>query len=290
MDDRLPSLTALLVAFARAAYTTAPEALRAAPDPLAQRLLPPGFSHLAAVMPVAWRAPRLTHRALHVLGLGFLDHVSLRTAAIDAALKTAVAAGVAQVVILGAGLDARAYRMDELARAVVFEVDHPSTQRYKRARIAGVTPRAREVRFVTVDFERDDPAAILALSGHDATAPTFWVWEGVTPYLHRAAIEATIGMIRVRSTTGSLVALTYVPPGSLRIGPGIETLLLQAARLIREPVHGVIATEAMHALLARHGFVVQEDTDTRDWAERFWPAGEARRMDSRERLLVARVS
>ncbi|MEI8259783.1 MAG: SAM-dependent methyltransferase, partial [Deltaproteobacteria bacterium] len=210
MDDRLPSLTALVVAFARAAYTSAPMALRVAPDPVARRLLPPVISHLAWAMPFAWRAPRVTQRALQLLGLGFLDHVALRTAAIDAALTAAVVGGVAQVVILGAGLDARAYRMGELSGAVVFEVDHPSTQRYKRRHIAGIAPLAREVRFVTVDFERDDPGALLAASGHDASAATFWLWEGVTPYLRPAAIEATLAMIRARSAPGSIVALTYV--------------------------------------------------------------------------------
>ncbi|MEI8256576.1 MAG: hypothetical protein WCJ30_12960, partial [Deltaproteobacteria bacterium] len=88
---------------------------------------------------------------------------------------------------------------------------------------------------------------------------------------------------------GSIVALTYVPPGTLAFAPGIETFLMQGARLIREPVYGVIATAAMHALMERHGFAMQEDTATRDWAARFWPAGEARRMTARERLLVATV-
>lgn len=291
MDDRLPSLTALVVAFARAAYTSAPATLRAASDPIAKLLLPPGISHLAAVLPIAWRAPRVTQRSLQALGLGFLDHVELRTAAIDAAVTDAAALGIVQFVILGAGLDARAYRLHELARSVVFEVDHPATQQYKLRHITGLAPCAKDVRFVPVDFERDDPGARLAASGHDATVPTFWLWEGVTPYLHPAAIEATVAMIRARSAARSILALTYVPPGALTraVGRGLERLLLRGARLIREPVYGVMATEAMHALMDRRGLTVQKDTDTRDWALRFWPAEEAHRLAVRERLLVAQV-
>ena len=60
-----------------------------------------------------------------------------------------------QVVILGAGLDGRAWRMPELRAAVVFEVDHPDTQREKVARAAALVRVAREVRYVPVDFTRD---------------------------------------------------------------------------------------------------------------------------------------
>lgn len=289
MDERLPSLTALAVAFARAAYTEAPYALRAASDPVARRLLPLGVAQLAAAMPLAWRVPAFTQRALHLLGMGFLDHVALRTAAIDSALESAIDRGVHQLVILGAGLDARAWRLDSLAQCNVFEVDHPATQGYKRRHVEALTPRARGVRFVSVDFEREAPGDRLAVSGHDPTVRSFWLWEGVTPYLNVSAIEATLAMIRGRSIAGSMLAVSYVTPDLLSIGRGMEPLLREGARLIREPLRGVMRTDELHALIERHGFEVQSDTDTLDWAARFWPAREARMIEARERLLVARV-
>jgi methyltransferase (TIGR00027 family) len=289
MDERIPSLTALGVAFARAAYAEAPFAPEGAADHIASRLLPRGLSHLARAMPLAWRAPMLTHRVLHAIGLGFAEHVALRTAAIDAALDRAMLAGIRQVVILGAGLDARAYRMASLARAIVFEVDYPSTQRYKRRHVSGLETTAREVRFVSVDFERDAIGDRLALHGHDPTVRTFWLWEGVTPYLPHAVTEATLAMIRGRSVAGSEVALTYVAPEHLGFARGMEIVLRNTAAVIREPLHGVITRDALHAIVERNGFTVLEDSDTCDWAERYWPAAQRAGDGARERLLVARV-
>src|SRR3954449_2381478 len=87
-----------------------------------------------------------------------------RTLAIDAAVRTV---GSPQVVILGAGLDGRAWRMPELRDVIVFEVDHPDSQRDKQARVGALTQAAREVRFVAVDFERDRLEDALAKAGHD---------------------------------------------------------------------------------------------------------------------------
>src|SRR5262245_27450637 len=82
-----------------------------------------------------------------------------RTVAIDDAVREG---GASQVVILGAGLDGRAWRMAELRDAVVFEVDHPDSQRDKRARAARLTPTAREVRFVALDFASGELDAALS--------------------------------------------------------------------------------------------------------------------------------
>src|SRR4029450_2904655 len=76
--------------------------------------------------------------------------MAARTVVIDDAIR---AAASPQLVILGAGLDGRAWRMPELARVSVFEVDHPDSQRDKRARVSSLEQCAREVRFVPVDFE-----------------------------------------------------------------------------------------------------------------------------------------
>ena len=94
-----------------------------------------------------------------------------RTVAIDEAVR---AAGAPQVVILGAGLDGRAWRMPELRDVTVFEVDHPDSQRDKRERIGALTPTAREVRFLAVDFARDSLDAALEQAGHVVTERTMW--------------------------------------------------------------------------------------------------------------------
>ena len=111
-----------------------------------------------------------------------------------------------QVVILGAGLDGRAWRMGELSESDVFEVDHPASQQDKRARAEGMAPVAQDLRYVPVDFGRDDLDRALASHGHRADVPTTWVWEGVVPYLSRAEVEATMRVVRELSGDGK-------PPG-----------------------------------------------------------------------------
>ena len=90
-----------------------------------------------------------------------------RTVAIDAELRNPVAP---QVVILGAGLDGRAWRMRELATSLVFEVDHPDTQQQKLQRVASLAREARDIRFVPVDFGRGLAPALEA-AGHDPRLP-----------------------------------------------------------------------------------------------------------------------
>lgn len=100
-----------------------------------------------------------------------------------------------QVVVLGAGFDTRAAR---LARSGVlfFEVDHPATQKEKLERLARLPGYPREAAtFVSCDFESDDFLERLETSGFDRASPAMVIWEGVTPYLHEAAIRATLRRI-----------------------------------------------------------------------------------------------
>lgn len=261
-----PSTTATLVACARGA---------AGVDPIAQRLVPPAFALLAR--PAARRFPPL---------MPLVELMRVRTAAIDDAIGDAVERGVSQLVVLGAGLCARAWRMKELHGSIVFEVDHPSTQAYKRARLEGLVPEAREARFVPVDFERDDLRRALEDAGHDARAATTWIWEGVTPYLTYEAIASTLAAVRERSSEGSTIALTYYPPSERQHHPMLHVVSF-GARVLGEPFRGLMSIEAMHGLLARSGFAVADDASHLQLAKRMghrrsWPA-----ID--ERVVVARA-
>src|SRR5690242_5177886 len=134
-----------------------------------------------------------------------------RTVEIDDALREGP---TAQLVILGAGLDARAWRMDELADAVVFEVDHPVTQRDKRERLGQRQPIAGQVRFVATDFARTGLGEALRQAMHRADVPTTWVWEGVVPYLTPAQVEDTMAAVQRRSASGSRLVVNYQVPST----------------------------------------------------------------------------
>jgi methyltransferase (TIGR00027 family) len=186
-----------------------------------------------------------------------------RTVAIDDVVR---ADDAPQVVILGAGYDGRAWRMPELGGTVVFEVDHPDTQREKRARTAGLHLCAREVHFVPVDFSRDNLDDALAAAGHDAARPTTWIWEGVVMYLERADIDATLSIVARRSAAASRLTIAYISPALIRWIAGL------AVRRLGEPFRSVFRQNEMQALLARHGFRVREDENISMIASRLSPA------------------
>jgi methyltransferase (TIGR00027 family) len=175
-----------------------------------------------------------------------------RTVEIDDAIRSAAHP---QVVILGAGLDGRAWRMPELRDARVFEVDHPDSQRDKRARLSGLTQLARDVSFVAVDFTRDSLGDALAAAGHDPAQPTTWIWEGVVMYLTLADIEATLAVIAARSAPGSTLVVAYIQPSPLV--PMIDAVVRKAG----EPFQSAFSADEMRALLARYGFDVTRDVD-----------------------------
>ncbi len=176
-----------------------------------------------------------------------------RSVAIDEALR---AAASPQLVVLGAGLDGRAWRMPELRDTVVFEVDHPDSQREKRARSASLPRRARDVRFVPVDFERDNLDNALAAAGHDPARPTTWIWEGVVMYLAQPDIEATLAVIQRRSAPASRLVVVYHSPALV-----LRLVGLAVARL-GEPLRSSFTADAMRALLATYGFAVVRDEAT----------------------------
>ena len=173
-----------------------------------------------------------------------------RTVAIDDAIR---AAKTPQVVILGAGLDGRAWRMTELHDATVYEVDHPDTQESKRVRVTGLPPAAREVRFVPVDFERNRLGEALAAAGHDPTVPTTWIWEGVVMYLAPCDIASTLAVVQERSAKGSTLVVAYHSPAAL--------LMLIGAIVARlgEPLKSRFTPPEFEELLARYRFEVTTD-------------------------------
>jgi methyltransferase (TIGR00027 family) len=213
-----------------------------------------------------------------------------RTVAIDEAVR---AAAHPQVVILGAGLDGRAWRLPELAGAAVFEVDHPASQADKRARAAALEPRALDVHWVPVDFGRDDLGDALAAAGHDVALPTTWIWEGVVPYLTPAEVDAATATIAGRSAAGSHLIVNYqMPSVGATVGRLVARTLLRLSRradpTADEPRRSAWTPTALAELLGRHGFTVERDEDLATVAARLELALRHQRSARVGRVLVAR--
>lgn len=269
----------------RALYSEAPPDLAIFDDAVAQRLLPPGLARavrLASALPMG---PRLTHRLVGGATAGLSYGVPLRTAAIDDAVRRSVAEGARQMVLLGAGLDARAWRMPDLSDVTVFELDHPSTQAYKRERTLDLPPLARAVRFCAIDFEHQRIGDVLSEHGFEPDTSTMWVWEGVTMYLTLDAIDATLSAVADLAAQGSRLAMTYLPRVyAVAWQRAVGSI---GAALIGEHLKARQDPEEVARRLERHGFAVELDESALDWANR-WPAGDARRVRPFERLAVAR--
>ncbi len=240
-------------------------------DPTAYELLPE--AERAQVRDFRKGPPRRLGARLrhHFLGAR-AAMMAVRTLFVDEAVRQA---RHSQVVILGAGLDGRAFRMAELARAVVFEVDHPDSQREKRARVAALHPVARELKFVPVDFAREDLSRRLAEAGHDREQPTTWLWEGVVMYLTRAEVDATLTHLSRLSVAGSRLVIVYLAPGHV-----MARLVGVVVRRIGEPFRSAFRAPEMRALLAKHGFDVVLDEDLFQAAQRLAPTvgGSVRRI------------
>lgn len=142
--------------------------------------------------------------------LGLRSHVVLRSRFAEDTLMDAVAEGVEQYVLLGAGLDTFAYRQPEWAHGLaVIEVDHPGTQAAKRAALAAAGIQIPpNVRYADIDFEHETLAHGLARCGVQTAKRTFFSWLGVTMYLTREAIEATLRTV-LSFPKGSGIVLTY---------------------------------------------------------------------------------
>lgn len=280
MNAERASRTAVMVAYGRALADAGASHVPEFRDPTARAFLSGKLlRHLA-------KREAEVRQARETSGLAFArvsaDLMALRTWAIDAAVRAAVANGTDQLVILGAGLDGRAWRMPELAGVRVFEVDHPATQTFKRRRVDALPPAIAKVTFVATDFERESLDTVLAAAGHNAHRPTCWIWEGVIMYLTPQVVRSTLAKIGNRSTPGSTLIINYHT--SMR-GFLVRLIL----RAIGEPVKSKWSPKEMEEALNAVGFEVVEDSGINDWATRF-AKGPVRTGPGRMMRIVVAVS
>lgn len=258
MRAGLPSGTSLLVSFARGLGVDEQEV-----DPLAFDLLPPLLSRLASAPRRLGAGAGLYRAAVRATTFGLIDHMVLRTQAIDAHLASALQSGIDQLVILGAGLDARAWRLDSLTNVTVFEIDHPSTQQYKRKRISQKTSPT-DIRYVSVDFERESFSGRLREAGFRSGAPSVWIWEGVAMYLPLAAIRDTLDQLTELAAKGSELAMTYRVPGMLPYGVLGRLAIPAVFAAAGEPLKSTLEPQELASSVGPD-WEVTFDEDARGW-------------------------
>jgi methyltransferase (TIGR00027 family) len=181
----------------------------------------------------------------------------LRAKFLDEVVLDEVAAGVDELVLLGAGLDSRPYRLaDRLAGLRVLEVDHPDTQATKRARLRRLFGREPEhVAFVSVDFDREEIGPALAAAGHDRDAVTLFVWSGVSPYLSERGNAEVLSWVGGHGSPRTSIVFDAIWAEALdgsREFPGADKLLAAVAAS-GEPMRWGIPIDEVHETLARFG-------------------------------------
>ena len=204
MKPATPSRTALRVALRRAAHQLYDAQPLVLDDPIAVPIL--GDTYAEELR----RTPTRPDRPFSVALRAFLV---ARSRYAEDTLARAVAEGVTQYVLLGAGLDTFAYR-NPYPHLRVFEVDHPMTQQWKRELLedSGLSVPANLI-YCPVDFERQSLSEGLRASGFNPAVPSFFAWLGVVPYLTLEAFRSTIAFI-ASQPRGSGVVLDYGQPRS----------------------------------------------------------------------------
>jgi methyltransferase (TIGR00027 family) len=153
---------------------------------------------------------------------GMAHYVAVRSRFFDDFLAAAAGAGLRQVVILAAGLDTRAFRLDWTPGTTVYEIDALKVLAFKNSVLArqGATARC-DRRTVTADLRADWPAAVKE-AGLDPAAPTAWLAEGLFPYLTDETMDFLLSRVHKLSAPGSRIAADHLPGGTSAIGGSLE--------------------------------------------------------------------
>ena len=296
MKQGAPSATAGWVAAMRGIAPLLPREARLCDDPYGARF---GGELAVRLRRAASRRPALA--PLFSIAVGPVRRtmlwMQLRTRALDEIVLDFARASGRQLLLLGAGYDARAWRFSrELEGCRVFEVDHPATQARKRRLLERMGAPPAPVSFVPFDFEAmplvELPARLASL-GHDPGARTLTLWEGVTPYLTARAVGATLGAVRALSAPGSLLAFTYVDRELLERPRGAEAAIRRLVARVGEPYRFGLAPAEVAGFLSERSFRLVKDESHRALAGRLLPPSFTRDLraarDESRHVALARI-
>jgi len=209
MEQKGPSRTAIGTALHRAAHLLLDEDPKILVDPFARAFA--GYASDAEMLHALSSLEMIAFPRMRAV-------FTLRSRYAEDELAGAITRGIDQYIILGAGLDSFAYRRPDLIGALeVFEVDHPASQAWKRARVAELGIAApTHLHHVSIDFERQTLGEGLAESVVDLGRPVFLSLLGVTQYLTTDATLRTLRDVAATTASGSELVFQFVrPPATL---------------------------------------------------------------------------
>jgi methyltransferase (TIGR00027 family) len=250
------SLTAAGIAAVRAIESEKPAGERVCYDRYARRFAGAGLYRVVKLFTslgyANWRGP------------GLWEFLVARERYIDDYLEICLGEGLEQLVILGAGYDARAYRFEALKAGKVFEVDHPATQAVKLRKLAAIFGACpAHVTYVPIDLDRQSLAERLFAGGYDGDRRTLFIWQGVTQYLTAQAVDATLAFVVQHSGAGSRIIFDYMDARLLRGAPrhGEISGMRRYRRLTGEGLVFGIPMDSLRAFLEERGFTEVQNAD-----------------------------
>lgn len=252
-----PSKMAEGIALHRISELTLPEDVRTCYDPYAVYFLSEETLKIFNSLqndPEKAKTAAEEHERLYP---GFHNSIVARVRYFDDFAEKSVDEGIEQIVMLGAGYDTRAYRIEGLKKLKVFEVDHPSTQSFKTRKIKEIFGSVPDhVVYVPADFEKELFAQKLFEGGYDSSKRTLFIMEGLTMYIPPNAVVETLKFIIENSGKGSRVLFDYIHESiingtcEMEIGENLRDYTKEQG----EPLQFGIKEEEIEDFLTQFGF------------------------------------
>jgi methyltransferase (TIGR00027 family) len=223
---------------------------------------------------------------------GMLGGFLCRTVYIDDVLREGVKNGIKTVVNLGAGFDTRPLRIPEAKRIRFFEVDEPGIQEEKKKKLIKIDEMLpANVTFVPMDFNTQSLEDELQVAGFSNEVRTLFIWEGVTQYLSRGAMENTLKFMGA-SLTGSRVVATYVLQSFIDDPSSVPSLTRMIHTMRKQGIKWVsgFCPEKVAEELSRFNLKLIEDTGAEEHLERYIrPAGRNLKVWDIEHCVLSEV-
>lgn len=262
--------TAEGIAIHRFAESQRPEGERICYDPYAVYFLSPETLEFRARNPDKVKAAQEQSERFFP-GLG--NSIRTKVRYFDDFIKKSIDEGLEQLIILGAGYDSRAYRIDGLKRIRVFEVDHPGTQNLKIEKIKKIFSSLPDnVVYAPVDLGIEDLGPKLMEAGFDKSKKSLFIMEGVIFYIPPKKVDEILSFIAENSGRGSGVLFDYFPQSvvdgscELQTGKNIHNHLLQ----IGEPLQFGIEDGGVEAFLSQRGFSHVKNVTSEDYKRAYF--------------------
>ena len=217
---------------------------------------------------------------------GMHEHLISRTRYIDDLIEKTTFANIEQYVILGAGYDSRAHRLKLPSKLKIFEVDQSEVQELKRLRLPDNVPNRESITYVDIDFNHQSLKEQLINVGFDQNKSTIFTLEGVSQYISREALDATLKEVAdLNPNSNSKIFISYVnkllkEDSKACFGKGYSkpekavSFITNSAAKMGEPWISFYSAEEIESILSQNNFTLIENKTLADLNSKYFtPVG-----------------